>query len=196
MTFARRRGTVPPMDHDVVGRLAALFEERGQNRYGLTAVCQRAHALQTAWRAERDGATPALIAAALLHDVGHLIHDLGEDPAAEGLDDRHEESGAQFLAAWFGPDVTEPVRLHVPAKRFLCATEPGYFALLAPDSVTSLALQGGPMHAAEAASFRALPGAAEAVRLRRFDEGAKLAGLETPPLAHFLPAVAASLRAA
>jgi phosphonate degradation associated HDIG domain protein len=159
-------------------------------------VTQLQHALQAAWSAEQAGCDAALVTAALLHDIGHLVHDLGENPAEEGIDDRHEELGQAWLTAWFGPEVTEPVRLHVAAKRYLCATEPGYFERLSPDSVLSLSLQGGPMGPEEAAAFRALPQAEAAVRLRRFDEEAKVKDMETPPVAHFLPQVAACLRPA
>lgn len=95
--------------------------------------------------AERDGHPPALIAAALMHDIGHLVHDLGDNPAEDGIDDRHEDLGHAWLAKYFAPDVSEPVRLHVAAKRYLCATEADYFDKLSPDSVLSLSLQGGPM---------------------------------------------------
>lgn len=178
----------------ILAEIQALLDGKAQGRYGLSDVNQREHALQCAWLAERDGHGAALVTAALLHDVGHLLHELGDDPALEGVDDRHEEAGHAWLARHFGPDVTEPVRLHVAAKRYLCATEPGYFARLAPDSVRSLALQGGPMSAEEVAAFQALPGAEAAVILRRYDEQAKVAGLATPPVAHFMASVAASLR--
>jgi phosphonate degradation associated HDIG domain protein len=174
--------------------LAALLEDKAEGRYGLHDVTQKQHALQTAMLAEREGCPDALVAAALLHDIGHLIHHLGENPAAEGVDDRHEEAGDAHLRGLFSPEVTQPVRLHVAAKRYLCATEPGYFGRLAPDSVLSLSLQGGPMSAEEAEVFRALPHAAAAVRLRRFDEAAKVPDLETPPVAHFLPVLARCLR--
>jgi len=179
-----------------LARVAELLEHRADGRYGLHDVTQRQHALQAAWLAEREGCPEPLVVASLLHDVGHLIHGLGDDPSAAGVDDRHEEVGEAFLRGWFGPEVTEPVRLHVAAKRYLCAVEPDYFARLAPDSVRSLALQGGPMSPEEAAAFRALPQAEAAVRLRRFDEAAKVKDLETPPVAHFLPAVARCLRPA
>ncbi|MBS0640103.1 MAG: HD domain-containing protein [Proteobacteria bacterium] len=179
---------------DPVAMIAGLLDGKGERNYGLSLVNQRAHALQAALLAEQSGCTPALITAALLHDIGHMVHDLGEDPAAEGVDDRHEEVGQAFLARYFGPDVTEPVRLHVAAKRYLCGVEADYFGRLSNDSVRSLALQGGPMAAEEAARFAALPGAEDAVRLRRFDEAAKVKGLATPPVAHFLPYVRACLR--
>src|SRR5581483_1392329 len=111
----------------------------GGRRYGLSSVSQLQHALQAALLAEQSGSDAALITAALLHDVGHMVHGLGEDPAADGVDDRHEALGHAYLSRHFGPEVTEPVRLHVAAKRYLCGTEPDYFARLAPDSVRSLA---------------------------------------------------------
>ncbi len=181
------------MTDERLGTVAALLEEKGSQQYGLDAVTQLQHALQAATLAEADGGGHALIAAALLHDIGHMVHDLGENPAGGGIDDRHEEVGQRWLARWFGPAVTEPVRMHVAAKRFLCATEPDYFARLSPDSVRSLGLQGGPMSADEAAAFRATPHADAAVRLRRYDEGAKRPDAQTPPVAHFLPYVARSL---
>lgn len=174
---------------DVVQAIQAMLEGRAEGRYGLALVNQQQHALQAAWLAERNGDPDALVAAALLHDIGHLVHDLGEDPAAEGVDDKHEERGHAWLVPHFGPAVTEPIRLHVAAKRYLCAREADYFARLSPDSVTSLKLQGGPMSEAEAAAFEASPHAEAAVRLRRYDEQAKVKGLETPPVAHFMAAV-------
>jgi [1-hydroxy-2-(trimethylamino)ethyl]phosphonate dioxygenase len=177
-------------------RIAELLTLRADGRYGLHDITQRQHALQSAWLAEQQNCPEPLIAASLLHDIGHMVHDLGADPAQSGIDDRHEELGHAFLAPWFGPEVTEPVRLHVAAKRYLCATEDDYFGRLSKDSVLSLSLQGGPMSPADVAAFDALPGSAAAVRLRQFDELAKVKQLETPPVAHFLPYVARCLRAA
>ncbi|MBC4013820.1 HD domain-containing protein [Siccirubricoccus deserti] len=174
--------------------MADLLTLKADGRYGLHDITQRQHALQAARQAERAGGDAALITACLLHDIGHLVHDLGDRPAEQGVDDRHEAPGHAFLAAWFVPEVIEPVRLHVAAKRYLCATKADYFAKLSKDSVLSLALQGGPMSAAEAAHFAALPQATAAVRLRRFDEAAKVKDLETPTVAHFLPYVAECLK--
>jgi phosphonate degradation associated HDIG domain protein len=174
-------------------QIAGLLTLKADGLYGLSAVNQRQHALQAAWLAEKAGCSDALIAASLLHDIGHLVHDLGESPAEAGIDDLHEQRGYDFLAAWFGPEVTEPVRLHVAAKRCLCATEADYFSKLSNDSVLSLSLQGGPMSAAEVVAFDALPQSAAAVALRRFDEQAKVKNLQTPPVEHFLPAVARCL---
>ena len=179
------------MDQSLEAMIGDIIDGKGHRLYGLSAVNQRAHALQAAWLAEKDGHGAALITACLLHDIGHMVHDLGEDPAAEGIDDKHEDLGAAWLERWFGPDVTEPIRLHVAAKRYLCAAEPDYFTKLSNDSIRSLALQGGPMTAAELASWRANPHANAATALRRYDEQAKVKGLDTPPVAHFLPFVAA-----
>ncbi|HVY13636.1 MAG TPA: HD domain-containing protein, partial [Rhodopila sp.] len=184
------------MTEDPLAMIADLIDGKGEKRYGLSSVNQRAHALQAALLAERSGCDSALIAASLLHDIGHMVHDLGEDPAAEGVDDRHEALGGEFLARWFGPAVTEPVRLHVAAKRYLCATEPDYFGRLSPDSVRSLELQGGPMSEQEVAEFRMIPEHEAAVKLRRFDEGAKVKGLDVPSVEHFLPHVKACLHPA
>jgi phosphonate degradation associated HDIG domain protein len=163
--------------------------ERGQARYGLHDVTQLEHALQAALLAEQEAAPDELVVAALLHDVGHLLHGLGEDFAERGIDDKHEELGRRFLERWFGPEVSEPVALHVAAKRYLCAVESDYFSKLSHDSVASLALQGGPMSADEVRDFSALPGAAAAVRLRRWDDLAKETGLPTPAFEHYLPAI-------
>jgi len=179
-----------------IDRIFERFDRHGGNDYGSERVRQLEHALQSAAQAEAEGATPELIAAALLHDIGHLIHDLGDSPAARGIDDRHEVLGQQWLEQWFGTTVTEPVRLHVRAKQYLTGTDPGYFATLSPGSVRSLELQGGPFSAEAAARFIAQPHAAEAVRLRRWDEGAKVPGKATPDLAHFRRCLEASLAGA
>ncbi len=175
------------MEHDTVDTIVDLIGGKGQRQYGLSSVNQRAHALEAALLAEQAGCDDALIVAALVHDIGHMVHDLGEDPAADGIDDRHEELGAVWLENRFGPAVTEPVRLHVAAKRYLCGTEADYFGRLSPDSVRSLALQGGPMSPAEIAAFEALPHHEAAVKLRRFDESAKVKGLATPDVEHYVP---------
>lgn len=176
---------------DVV--LAVLGGAAGEAHYG-EGVSQRDHALQAAWRAEQAGAPAVLIAAALLHDIGHLLHGLPEDIATHGIDDHHEDVGAAWLERHFLPSAVAPVRLHVAAKRYLVAAEPGYAATLSPASRQSLALQGGPMGIRDIAAFRALPGAAEAVALRRWDDAAKVVGLVTPPLGRWRPHLLAALR--
>jgi phosphonate degradation associated HDIG domain protein len=177
---------------DLTRELEELYRTRAQNYYGLEAVTQLEHALQTATGAEASGEPPALILAALLHDVGHLIAALGDNPAEDGIDDRHERVGADWLGPRLGESVAETVRLHVPAKRYLCTTDPDYMATLSPDSVLSLKLQGGPMGAEEAADFEARSFAKDAIRLRGFDELAKDPGARTPPFSHFMRYVPAA----
>lgn len=170
---------------DIVEQIITLYRTRGDAMYGGEAVTQTEHALQTAYLAESGGSPSTLIAAALLHDIGHLVHDLPEHAADLGLDDRHEALGAQWLEAHFGPAVTEPGKLHVAAKRYLCAVDPEYRSRLSPASALSLELQGGPMATDEARAFEALPFAGDAVKLRRWDDEAKIPGWAVPPLEHY-----------
>lgn len=165
--------------------LEAIYGGRAQRRYGLADIIQLMHAVQAGALARAAGAPPTLVVAALLHDLGHMVHGLGEHPAAAGIDDGHEEVGACWLARHFGAAVVEPVRLHVAAKRYLCATEPGYFKRLSRDSVDSLALQGGPMSDAEADAFGRRPYGREALALRRIDERAKDPHGPLPPFEAF-----------
>jgi [1-hydroxy-2-(trimethylamino)ethyl]phosphonate dioxygenase len=165
--------------------VAALLEQRGGSAYFGEPVTQREHALQCAWLAEQEGAGDALVIAALLHDVGHLLHGLPEDVAEAGTDAQHEDAGELWLARFFGPEVTEPVRLHVAAKRYLCAVDPDYAASLSEASKQSLALQGGPLAGHAIAAFADLPYAHDAIRLRRWDDRAKAPGLVTPELTHY-----------
>ena len=155
-----------------VEAILALYLARGHERYG-ERVTQLDHALQCASLAAGEGAAVSLVAAALLHDYGHLIDDRGHMAERDGLDGAHEAVGAAALAAWFGPAVTAPVALHVAAKRYLCAVEPGYFEALSPASKLSLELQGGAFDPDEAAAFIARPFAQDAVRLRRWDDWGK-----------------------
>src|SRR5262249_10688258 len=137
------------------------------------------HALQAAQLAVEAGAPDALIAAALLHDIGHLLGP-EDDLAEQGIDGLHEEQGSRWLVQHFGPEVTEPIHLHVLAKRYLCGSDPAYLASLSPASVRSLELQGGPLHADEMRRFESNPHYAEAVLLRRWDDAAKIPGLSLP----------------
>lgn len=170
-----------------INSVLKLFHDRGDSGYGGEAVTQMEHALQCALLAEQHNASPALISAALLHDIGHLLHTLPDDAPGDGIDDAHESLGHRYLEKVFGPAVSEPVRLHVAAKRYLCATVSEYHDQLSQPSRISLELQGGPMSDREAAEFRANPFADDAVRLRRWDDTAKDPDLPTPPLAHFVP---------
>ncbi len=178
------RGEPDAVVDEIFDRLAS----RGHEMYGGEAVTQLQHALQCAELARRSGATAGLVTAALLHDYGHLVVNdgVGDDGAAErGIDMLHEEVAAAHLARWFGPAVTEPIRLHVAAKRYLCATSKDYFDDLSPASVASLKVQGGPFTDAEAAEFIAAPFARDAVRLRVWDDLAKDAEAATPDLDDF-----------
>ena len=168
------------------GDIAKLFEAHGHIAYGGEPVNQVEHALQCAQMAESESAGDALVTAALLHDLGHLLNRLGETPTARGIDDQHQYFAVPFLRGLFPAAVIEPIRLHVDAKRALCALEPDYHAGLSEDSKRSLALQGGVFGPGEAQAFAARPHAREAMRLRRWDDRAKQAGLPTPPLSHFL----------
>jgi [1-hydroxy-2-(trimethylamino)ethyl]phosphonate dioxygenase len=181
------------MSGSVVDTLLRNLAERGAAWYGSEPVSVLQHSLQCALLAEQENAPPTLIAAALLHDYGHVLHD-DETAAARGRDMRHEVLAAKHLARWFDLPVTQPVLLHVPAKRYLCTAEPGYYETLSAGSIESLRVQGGPFTPAEADAFLREPNAAEAVRLRRWDEQAKIAGLPTPDLEHYRPFLEASLR--
>jgi phosphonate degradation associated HDIG domain protein len=169
-----------------------LFAAKGGRMYAGEPVTQLEHALQSAQLAEREGASDALVVAALLHDLGHLINDQGETPTLRGIDDRHEYVALPFLRDLFGPDVLQPIRLHVDAKRYLCACGDGrlsgaqYWSALSIDSKRSLELQGGIFTETEAAAFHAQPYAADGVRVRLWDDRAKESAATTPPLAHYL----------
>jgi phosphonate degradation associated HDIG domain protein len=171
--------------HTPAAEILTLFAERGAGAYYGEPVTMSEHMLQSAACAAADGAPPALVLAALLHDIGHLVEEVPADIADWTQDAHHEEVGARWLATRFGAEIVEPVRLHVPAKRYLCAVDAGYYARLSDASVHTLKLQGGPMSPAEVACFEALPHHREAVRVRRWDDTGKRAGLEVPDIGHY-----------
>ena len=193
-----------------VEAIRGLFAGPGARDYLGEPVTIGEHMLQAGALAEAAGAAGPLVAAALLHDVGHLRSEPGGGTArgvrgGEALpgesivaradpDTRHGEAGARWLSQWFGREVTEPVRLHVTAKRYLCVVDTGYFGLLSAESVRTLSMQGGPMTAAEAAAFEALPHARDAVAVRRWDDQAKDPAVTPPPFAHFAPLLEALAR--
>lgn len=179
---------------DPVEQICAILVREGQRRYGMEAVSQLEHALQCATLAEEEGAAPLLIVAALVHDIGHLL--CPDDTAAmqRGKDGHHEDHGADYLAQWFGEEVTEPVRLHVAAKRYLTAHEPDYFEMLSQASRRTLELQGGPLRAEEGVAYLRIAGAEPALMVRRWDEKAKVAGAATLPLDNFKSYMQAVLR--
>lgn len=209
-----------------VDDLIALYRNYGARQYGREAVSQLEHALQCAHLAETAGAAPALVAASLLHDVGHMVwHSAPATAAVEGkknaarkgamqglldhlaagesheyqhtpveqaallrgkrANDLHEHRAQWFLENLFGPEVLEPIRLHVEAKRYLCFAEPGYWDILSPASKHSLEVQGGPHDAERAHRFAHMVHAEDAVQLRRWDDSAKVPGTRTPDLEHY-----------
>lgn len=162
------------------GRLLEPLCTAGGHAYLGEPVTVLAHSLQAAALAEEEGDAVAVVVAALLHDLGWLLR---------GGPRGHERRAASHLERFFGPEVVEPVRLHVEAKRYLAAAEPGYRTLLSDASIRTLALQGGPMSDAEVEEFLQEPFAADAVALRRLDDRAKVPEARTPPLDHYVPLV-------
>ena len=170
---------------NIAEEIFAIFGRRGAGAYFGEHVSMTEHGLQAAYFAHQDSAPPTLVLAALLHDIGHLVEDVPDDLADWVADARHEEIGAEWLARRFPADVSEPVRLHVPAKRYLCATDSTYFAMLSPASVVTLKLQGGPMGPGELLQFETERFYQEAIQVRRWDDLGKIVGLKTPGLAEY-----------
>ena len=174
-----------------VDEVFGLFASGGSEAYFGEPVTQLEHALQAAWYVEQHGGDKTLVVAALLHDVGHLLHHEGEDIADRGVDTRHEEMGAEALAGHLPAAVLDPIHLHVAAKRYLCRVDRAYLDRLSPASVQSLALQGGPFSEDEAREFERNRYHREAVQLRRWDDDAKIPDLAVPDLEHYRPALEA-----
>jgi gamma-butyrobetaine dioxygenase len=180
----------------VIDQIFDLFNHHGGSLYFGEQVTETEHALQAAYLAEQAGASNELIAGALLHDIGHLLHGLGEDVAQHGIDGKHEDVGSAWLQRWFPVAVLDCVRLHVDAKRYLTATEPGYLADLSEASRQSLALQGGPFTPEEVLAFEARePNYLAALQVRRWDDEAKVVGLQVPPVEHYRPVLESVLLA-
>lgn len=177
--------------------IGTVLSRQGDRQYGREAVSQLDHALQCAGLAEQAGETPETVVAALLHDLGHLLAPAAAHAASEGdkADDLHQYVALPFLRGLFPAGVLEPIRLHVDAKRYLCAIDPGYWATLSPVSQQSLVVQGGAYTTAQALEFARQPFAQEAIRLRRYDDCAKVPGRQVPPLEHFM-AIASGVAAA
>lgn len=169
------------MSASIVDRIFDTFERHGAERYG-EDVTQLQHALQAAELARQDDAPETLVAAALLHDIGQFVGGAGDAAELQDRDGRHETLGAALLAAHFAPAVTEPVRLHVAAKRYLATVRPGYADALSGASLLSFGLQGGVMSAVEIADFEAELHFAAAVRMRLYDDGGKHADWTVPSL--------------
>jgi [1-hydroxy-2-(trimethylamino)ethyl]phosphonate dioxygenase len=169
----------------VADEIFGIFSKRGSGAYFGEAVSVTEHCLQAAYFAQLEQAPPRLVIAALLHDIGHLVVEVPDDLEDWTEDARHEQTGSDWLALRFGLAISEPVRLHVPAKRYLCATQQSYFQKLSPASVKTLQLQGGPMSAAEVAAFEAERFFREAIRVREWDDRGKIAGLSIPELSSY-----------
>ena len=174
-----------PLAEPIVDRILELFATHGAREYMGEAVSMSQHMEQSAACAAADGAPASLVIAALLHDIGHFVGSHPIDALENGIDNRHEEVAANYLRDDFPPAVTEPIRLHVAAKRYLCATDAGYLARLSPASVGSLAVQGGPMSTAEVEAFESSPYHLDAVKLRCYDDDGKVAGLTIRPAADY-----------
>ncbi len=172
---------------NIVDFIADIFKRRGADSYLGEQVTMSQHMLQTALCAEQAGADDETIAAALLHDIGHYTNEFPEDALEQGIDNHHDAAGARVLQPFFPAEVTEPVRLHVATKRYLCAVDPTYFNRLSAASVHSLNLQGGPMDETETAEFAKNPYLDLAIRVRKWDEDAKVENLATPSFEHYAP---------
>lgn len=178
----------------IVPFIADIFERRGAEDYLGEPVTLSEHMLQGAWLAEQDGAPDELVVAALLHDIGHYTSEFGTYTPEDQEDRHHDEAGAKILEPFFPPIVTECVRLHVAAKRYLCATDSDYRSKLSPASAHTLSLQGGPMSNAEIAEFRANPFHDAAVKVRLWDEGGKVPGMKTRNFRDYVPLLGSVVR--
>lgn len=180
--------TQPELSRDnIVPFIADIFRRRGAESYLGEAVTMSQHMLQGAVLAEREGAAEELVAAALLHDIGHYTSEFGTLSLGDVRDNYHEEAGAAVLERFFPAVITECVRLHVPAKRYLCATDPAYYNQLSEASKHTLSLQGGPMSKEEVAEFERNPYYQEAVRVRIWDDAGKDPAMATPDFDHYIP---------
>ena len=179
--------------HQIVQMIFDVYNKVGHRQYG-ESVTELQHALQTATFAMQFNSSDVVVVASLLHDYGHLQHDEGEDVASRGVDMRHEDLGVIKLKSFFGPEILEPIRLHVAAKRYLCHKSKAYIDGLSPASRLSLQIQGGPMSADESTEFESNPFYKSAVELRRFDDMGKVSGMKTPTLESFFSLVLSFVR--
>lgn len=174
---------------NIVAFLADIFGRRGGEEYLGESVTMAQHMLQGATMAEQQGLPEEVIVATLLHDIGHFTSEFGTFTMGDTEDRHHEDAGARVLAPFFPRLVTDCVRYHVAAKRYLCATRPDYLEQLSPASVHSLMLQGGPMSPAEVSAFESNPNLDRIIQVRILDDAGKVAGMVTPGFDHFAPMV-------
>jgi phosphonate degradation associated HDIG domain protein len=179
----------------IIEKIRSIFEERGSEQYGTEAVTQLQHALQSGQLAEESGAPESLVVSALLHDIGHIFKATSlPESCVDNLDDKHEFVANAWIKAHFGPEVADPIRLHVVAKRYLCTKYPKYETKLSPTSFKSYHDQGGPMSPEEMTQFESEPFYKEALELRKWDDLAKAQDKVTPPFSHFIPALESCLK--
>jgi len=176
-----------PTRDTIVAFIGDIFNRRGAESYLGEQVSMSEHMLQGAQLAEKAGAPDTMVAGALLHDIGHYTNEFPEDAQFNGIDTLHEEAGASVLDPFFPSAVTDCIRWHVAAKRYLCATDPGYLARLSSASVHTLKLQGGPMEAQEVAEFARHPNLKAILQVRIWDDEAKVKNLPTPAFEHYAP---------
>jgi phosphonate degradation associated HDIG domain protein len=174
---------------NIVDFLAEIFARRGAEEYLGESVSMAEHMLQAAQCAENAGQPEGVVVAALLHDIGHFISEFGTYSPTDIIDKHHEDAGADLLAPYFSPLVTDCVRHHVAAKRYLCATRPEYLHKLSAASVHTLKLQGGPMGVSEVAAFEHNPHCRDIVKVRVYDDTGKRAGTPTKSFADYVPMV-------
>ncbi len=172
---------------NIVAFIGDIFERRGADSYLGEQVTMSEHMLQGAELAELANASDEIIAAALLHDIGHYTNEFPDDALAQGIDNHHDEAGAAILSKFFPSVVTECVRCHVAAKRYLCATDKAYFGKLSEASVHTLSLQGGPMNDEEVKEFEKNPHLKEIVQVRYWDDQGKVPDHITPDFQHYAP---------
>ena len=173
----------------IVDFIRDIFDRRGADSYLGETITMSQHMLQAAQNAEQAGEPRNVITATLLHDIGHFTGEFPDDFIELGIDNLHQHAGASILERFFKADVTEPVRWHVDAKRYLCAVEPEYFASLSDASVKTLKLQGGPFDEGQRREFENRPHFETALRVRRYDDKAKVPGKATPNIDYYLSMV-------
>lgn len=171
----------------IVAFIGDIFKRRGADSYLGEDITMSEHMLQGALLAEEAGASDELIAAALLHDIGHYTNEFPDDALVQGIDNHHDKAGAAVLAPFFPGVVVDCVRYHVAAKRYLCATDPGYIDRLSEASIHTLNLQGGPMSDGEVKAFQTSPHLADILQVRFWDEDGKVEGKLTPDFDHYAP---------
>ena len=170
---------------NIVDFILDLFARRGSEEYMGEAVSMAQHMEQSAACAVKDDAADELVIAALLHDIGHFVGDFPIDALENGIDNLHEDAGANLLRAYYPPTLTEPIRLHVAAKKYLCAVDENYIECLSDASINSLHVQGGPMSETEVEAFEANPYHRSAVKVRFYDDDGKVAGLTIKPVSEY-----------